>query len=387
MGGSVFSTTLTEDSPNFNMIMKETEGYLDKVIIGEGEDLFTMLLRDELPKDQRIFSLKNLGMEGQKFSEKTLPDYSDFDIKLYPYMAATGSKSCPYKCSFCNSRIYFGKYTKKDVKQTVREMQSLYELYGNQLFYLSDSLLNPIVTDLANEIIESPVKLYYDAFHRVDEATYDIKNTLLWRKGGFYRARLGVESGSQRILDLMDKRITVEQTRSALSALAYAGIKTTTYWVIGHPGETEEDFQMTLDLIRELKNDIYQAEPAPLEYVYSGQSNSKEWKKKGRLLYPERMSKELLHSYVWVIGNDPSRETVLRRIYEFDNLLKSLGIPNPYSLEEHFKADERWKRLHKNAVPSLLRFYNREEYVDDTADIKLLNSIANSRVEEDSFNF
>jgi radical SAM superfamily enzyme YgiQ (UPF0313 family) len=79
---------------------------------------------------------------------------------------------------------------------------------------------------------------------------------MLWRRGGFYRARLGIESGSPKILQKMGKNTTIDQIKKALSNLAYARIKTTTYWIVGYPGETEEDFLKTLTLIKELQNEI-----------------------------------------------------------------------------------------------------------------------------------
>ncbi|MCU0287680.1 MAG: radical SAM protein, partial [Acidobacteria bacterium] len=356
MGGSVFSTTVTTDSPNFEILMEETKPYIDKIIIGEGEILFLKLLRGELPEGQRIFPLQSMNMKGLDLSEAALPDYGDFDIRLYPYMAATGSSSCPYMCSFCNTARYWGPYRKKNIQQLLDEMTQLYQKYGNQVFYMSDALINPIITDMANECIRRDISLYYDCFHRVDNAGCSIENTLLWRRGGLYRVRLGVESGSQKVLDLIGKKITVDQTKAVLSALAFAGIKTTTYWVIGHPGETEEDFQKTLQLLEETKNDIFQAEPTPLEYVFSGQSHSEAWEGKRKLLYPEKYARDMLLSYTYVIDADPTWEVTLDRIYRFDKLRRKLGIPNPYSLPEHFEADERWQRLHENSVPPLLSF-------------------------------
>jgi hypothetical protein len=198
---------------------------------------------------------------------------------------------------------------------------------------------------------------------------------------------MGVESGSEHVLHLMGKKISLDQTRASLSALAYAGIKTTTYWVIGHPGETEEDFQKTLDMVKELKNDIYQAEPTPLEYVYSGQASSDDWSDKRKMAFPEKLSRDMLISYNWVLDCDPSREVVLERIYRFDRQCRELGIPNPYSLQEHYEADERWARLHKNAVPSLLKFYNREAYIDENKDINVVSLVENTREDDGDFCF
>jgi radical SAM superfamily enzyme YgiQ (UPF0313 family) len=249
MGGGTFNETHAPDSPNFQALLDATAGCLDKIILGQGELLFLKYLWGELPESQRVYTKADIDGKILDFHEQELPDFSDLDMGKYPYLAATASASCKYGCSFCVARKVGGEYRAKNPIQTVDEMIIMYRKYGHQLFFMTDSLINPVVTDLANEFIKSGVSLYYDAYFKVDEPSGDIRNTILWRRGGLYRVRLGTESGSQRILDAMDKRITVDQIKATVSALAYAGIKTTTYWVIGHPGETEADFQQTLDLV------------------------------------------------------------------------------------------------------------------------------------------
>jgi radical SAM superfamily enzyme YgiQ (UPF0313 family) len=230
--------------------------------------------------------------------------------------------------------------------------------------------------------------LYYDAYFRVDEAAEDIRNTLLWRRGGLYRVRIGTESGSQRILDAMDKRITIRQIKNSVSALAYAGIKTTTYWVIGHPGETEEEFRQTLDLVEELKDDIFQAECNYFLFHYSQQTDAGKWRRHIQLLYPENTLKMTVFQYYTPgPGIEPSREETFRRVHRFENHCKKLGIPNPYSYDQHVKADERWHKLHKNAVPPLLDFMTRKKYIDENRHIKNETFARNVREDDGEFGF
>lgn len=159
---------------------------------------------------------------------------------------------------------------------------------------------------------------YWDGFLRADKHVCDPANTLLWRRGGFYRAKLGVESGSLKILEKMGKKITLQQIKDAVSSLAYAGIKTTTFWVIGHPGETEEDFHMTLE-----------------------------------------------------------------RVNRFIRHCRKLGIPNPYLLDDIHDADQRWKKLYKNAVPALMDLRDKKNHLHESKQIKEL-SLAENLLQEDS---
>lgn len=385
MGGTMFADSHAVGSPNYEIFLSETEDCIDKIIIGPGETLFLKLLEGKLPESQRVFILNYMADEKVlDFSETDLPDYSDFEVANYPYLPITGSASCPYKCSFCNSTLYWGHFRIKSPKQTVREMITLYEKYGCQLYFMTDSTINPIVKRLARELLKVDLSLYYDGYFRPDRPSANIENTMNWRRSGFYRARLGVESGSQRILDLMKKKVTVEQVKASLAGLAFAGIKTTTYWVIGYPGETEEDFQETLRLLEEAKDDIWQAEPAPFMYQYSGQVNSSEWENMRELVYPESAVDMILEK-TWTLNCAPLREEAYNRNQRFVERCKELGIPNPYSIQDHFKADERWERLHPNAVPSLLEFRDSGKYVDESKKIVSSSFARNMRKNEGDF--
>jgi hypothetical protein len=388
MGGGTFNETHAPDSPNFQALLDASAGYLDKIILGQGEMLFLRYLRGELPEAKRVYTKADNDGKILDFHEQELPDFSDLDMSKYPYLAAGASASCIYQCSFCVASKVAGKYRVKDPAQLVNEMINMSRQFGSQLFFMTDSLINPALTDLANELIKSGVSLYYDAYFKVDEPSGDIRNTLLWRRGGLYRVRLGTESGSQRILDEMDKRITVPQIKASISALAYAGIKTTAYWVIGHPGETEEDFQCTLDLVEDLKDDLFQAECNYFLVHYSQQHKAGDWRKNIRLLYPGKWLNMLTFEY-YTPGADfePSREETFRRIHRFEAHCKKLGIPNPYSYNQHMKADERWRRLHKNAVPPLMDLVAKKEYISENFDIKSVSPAVNKRTDDDDFNF
>lgn len=362
IGGGLFADSHSPGTPNYERFLENTKDYIDKIFIGEGELLLLKYLRGELPGSQRVYSKDDINGELLDLKGAGVPELSDLNIRKYSHLPGTASFSCPYRCSFCNEIKFRGKFRKRNIKETVDEMIKLYNMVelnnvnsGHQLFFMTDSLINPVVNELTAELIKRNVSLYYDGYYKVDNAAMDTNNTFAWRKSGLYRVRLGVESGSQRILNLMRKAITVEQIRGAVTSFALAGIKTTTYWVIGHPGETEEDFQMTLDMVEELKNSIYQAECNPFLYHYSGQNSSNEWKDKRKRLYPEKARDMLIFDY-WTLDTEPLREKAYQRMHRFVNHCNKLGIPNPYSLKESFDADRRWKKLQKFAVPPMDEF-------------------------------
>lgn len=355
MGGGIFSGELDIASPNFRHFLEQTP-YIDKIIVGEGEQLLLKFLKGELPDTKRVYTLEDIGGRTMDLSQAPVPDFSDLDIRYYPMLSTYSSRSCPFNCSFCSEKVMWGGFRKKKAHYIAEELAQLSREYKTQLFLLSDSLLNPVVKDLANALIEAGHSIYWDGYLRADPSACNRDNTFQWRRGGFYRARLGLESGSPRILERMGKKISPEQIKEAVGSLAHAGIKTTTYWVIGYPGETEEDFQLTLDLVEEMKDDIYEADCNPFIYFLTGQVESLQWAgdNKRQLYSPE--FQQMLMLETWVLDTPPSREETYKRLNRFVDHCKKLGIPNPYALREIYDADERWKKLHTNAVPSLMDF-------------------------------
>jgi len=388
MGGAVFAQTLVPGTANFDYFLEKTKDYIDKLIIGEGEQLFLDLLQGKLPGTRRVYTLQDTTSREIDLEKVYIPDFSDLDVQFYPNLASYTSRSCPYQCSFCTETVYWGKYRKKNNRQVVEELLMLSQQYHTQLFLLGDSLLNPVINELAQGFAASEPSIYWDGYLRVDKHVCHADTVWSWRKGGFYRARLGVESGSEKILTAMDKKITIPQIKTAVTNLANAGIKTTTYWIVGYPGETEADFQLTLDLIEDLKDDIYEAECNPFGFYLSGQVNSEEWNKKNKVkpLYPEE-TQHMLIIQSWLMDCEPSREVTYQRISRFVQHCEKLGIANPYSLVDIHKADERWKKLHKNAVPPLLGFKNNKTYIDENKHLKKIAPAQSILKEEIAFDF
>jgi len=387
MGGGIYADDLALNSTNLAYFAEKTP-YIDKLIVGEGEVLFLKYLQEELPESQKIYSMNDIPGQSLDLSKTSIPDFGDFHLDRYPFLSANASLGCPFECNFCTIPVQWGKYRQKSAKQVAAELISMYREYGTQLFLLTDSLLNPIITDLAREFIAAEVCIYWDGSLRVSPAVCNPEYTLLWRKGGFYRAHLGIETGSQRILDAMDKRITLDQIKAAVSSLASAGIKTTTFWVLGYPGETEEDFLQSLQLAEELKEDIYETTIRPYLYYEMKQEYFNHWLKSSKSipLYPSYAREKLLIETL-IMDSQPSREETIRRLNRFDAHIRKLGIPNPYTLYELNQADQRWQELHENAVPPVIRFKDNNRYIDECKYVEKVFHLQNKLEDDGIFGF
>ncbi|HLP47787.1 MAG TPA: radical SAM protein [Candidatus Deferrimicrobium sp.] len=386
MGGGIFMWQLPLGSPELDYFLEKTTGYIDKLFVGQAQHLFLKYLEGELPGNQRLYTKKDIDNKILTFEEIGVPDLSELKIEQYQYLATQASKSCPFRCRFCTINPYFGDFLEKNPSLLVEEMTQMSKLYEKKVFLLMDSLINPIVDNISDAFLKADNVFYWDAYLRIGEEVCSIENTLKWRKAGFFRARIGTESGSQRILDLMDKHITLDQIRKSLASLAYAGVKTTTFWIIGYPGETEEDFQMTLDFVEELKDDIYEAEFNPFTYFYAGQVDFDKWVDKTKLLYPAG-ARDMIISQTWIVDIEPSREVTFDRLNRFIQHCVKLGIPNPYSLNEIYQADERWKKLHPNAVPPLVELMEKGADITECRYIEKLLTVKNTNLELTGFDF
>lgn len=387
MGGAIFSQELVPGTPNFDLFVK-TASYIDKIVIGEGELLFLKYLKGELSPDKRVYTLGDIGSEMLNLDTADLPDFSDYDVSKYPILPTYTSRGCIYKCSFCTESSYWVRYRKKRASKIADELECLSKLYGRKLFLLTDCLINPVATDLSREMIRRNLQVYWDVYLKVDKHVCNPEYPLLWRKGGFYRARIGIETGSQQVLDLMDKKITVAQSKAAISSLASVGIKTTTYWAVGHPGETEEDFQKTLDFLTEMQDDIYEAEADPFRYFYAGQGSSDEWSEKYgcSLVYPAEAT-DMLLVQTWWPNTTPSREEAYDRLCRFKEHCEELGITNLDSVNVIHSSDERWKHLHKNAVPPFVELENMDVNVNEKDRVTTLLNVQKQHAEDVDFDF
>ncbi|MBY3203461.1 B12-binding domain-containing radical SAM protein [Rhizobium laguerreae] len=382
VGGSIFLSGLAE-SPDFERFLALTSR-ADNIIVGDGIDIFLGAIDGKERLDRILFAVPP-GNGPVTKSRVPNPDYTDFDMSRYPYVGTEQTISCPFGCAFCNLPRYHGKYQKRPTEQIADELLLLYRLYGSQLIYMADSILNPIIRDLAADLRQLDVPLYIDGYLRSQEGLGNQDLALDLRRGGLYRARIGVESGSQRVLDLMDKRITVKQSSETVRALAAAGIKTTIYLVVGYPGETDADFQATLEWIDELQNDIWQVDCNAFEYWYSGQCKDDEWARLRMPLYSADVG-EILPVRGWTLNCEPLRKDAYARLSRLVSFCEERGIVDPHDMRSIHQADARWQRLHANAVPPLIEFQRRRTVVE-CRDAELLVRAPVANQEMDAFMF
>jgi anaerobic magnesium-protoporphyrin IX monomethyl ester cyclase len=255
----------------------------DYVIVGEGEltlgELAARLdaATSEAPaKVDDIPGLvwKQLGMQRKSgprallknLDELPLPAWDLVDVERYRAfwkrrhgyfsLNVVTTRGCPYLCNWCAKPVYGNTYHTRTPESVVTEIRLLRERYApdhlwfcDDIFGLKARWLLPFADQIAAAGPTTPFLCQTRADLMTDE------NVAALRRAGCAEAWMGVESGSQAVLDAMDKGITIAHVRSAVPRLRAAGIRVGFFLQFGYPEEGWRDIEMTRQLIRELAPD------------------------------------------------------------------------------------------------------------------------------------
>jgi radical SAM superfamily enzyme YgiQ (UPF0313 family) len=346
MGGGVFADDLALGSENLEMLVEEYPE-VDHVVLGEGEMLLLKLVEGDLAH-KRVITLSDLQGDSLQMKDVPTPNFTDLDVANYYHLSIEGARSCPFQCSFCSETIQWGKYRKKPNTQFVDQVLELAKRHNLNAFFMGDSLMNPYLQDFAGELLHRRANIFYDGYLRADKPVANRERAKFWASSGLFRVRLGIESASARVLKTMDKMTTPKVIADVLKSLSGAGIRTTTYWIVGFPGETEEDFQETLDFISENHRHIYELEAHPYYYYPYGQVGSRLYQ--CRSLYPAEVT-DVIKFKAWeIIDADPPREVRYERLRRLSRLASDLGLPNIYTMADRYQAEDRWHSLYPLTV-------------------------------------
>jgi anaerobic magnesium-protoporphyrin IX monomethyl ester cyclase len=167
------------------------------------------------------------------------------------------TRGCPYKCNWCAKPIYGNRYNSRSPEHVANEIQLLLNNYHVDHFWMCDDIfgLKPgWIEDFNFAVQKQKLKFKYKIQSRVDLLLEgDTVNALA--ASGAETVWVGAESGSQMILDAMDKGTTVEQIYEATKTLRKHGIKVAFFLQLGYLGETREDIQLTIKMLLDLMPD------------------------------------------------------------------------------------------------------------------------------------
>ena len=170
------------------------------------------------------------------------------------------SRGCPYRCTYCSSPMIFGQsFRYLSTENVINEMIELRDVYGADSIQFYDETFTvnrQRVIDLCDEIIKQKINMQWACFTRVNIVDKELLQKM--KDAGCYLIFFGIESGVQRLIDLVKKDITLDQARNAVKLCKETGIQAWCSFIIGLPSETKEESLQTINFALELDPEYVQ---------------------------------------------------------------------------------------------------------------------------------
>jgi anaerobic magnesium-protoporphyrin IX monomethyl ester cyclase len=273
-------TVIVSSSDSTDHYQSYLEKGADFVLLGEGEqtllELVTAIRNGEdnfeqingLAWKQRGLAVQTAARKVMKdLDELPLPAWDLIDIEKYRSMwmdhhgyfslNISTTRGCPFKCNWCAKPIYGNRYNARSPQHVVGELTMLQSRYQFDHIWMCDDIfgLKPgWVQEFAGLVEKEGLHFRFKIQSRADLLLQENYVKAL-AQAGCDNSWMGAESGSQKILDAMDKGTTVDQIASATHRLREYGIKPSFFIQFGYPGETKEDIDKTIRMINHLLPD------------------------------------------------------------------------------------------------------------------------------------
>lgn len=227
--------------------------WVDHIVMGDGENIIVDIVEDNVGF-QHVHRPPAVSMLDNPF-----PDYSDYDLSRYSSLYITGSRGCVRQCTFCEIPNIFGKFRSKPGERIVREMFYQWQRYPIGRFHFTDSLINGSMKYFVEFIEElAALKRVWPDFNSVWDSHFIVRRPEVMRPeyfvtmkaAGCHMVKIGAESGSERIRVLMKKEYSQSELDYTVDQLLANNILILFSIIVGHPDETEADFQATLDMFK-----------------------------------------------------------------------------------------------------------------------------------------
>jgi anaerobic magnesium-protoporphyrin IX monomethyl ester cyclase len=249
----------------------------DMVMLGEAEMTLLEIVNGLKEKNINYAQIQGLAYRENGNTIKTvrrnvmkdldslpMPAWDLVDITPYKkaWMRSSGyfsmnmgtTRGCPFKCNWCAKPIYGNRYNSRSPQNVVNELKFLKEKYGFDHIWFCDDIfgLKPgWVNEFADLVEKEQLHLKFKIQSRADLLLQE-DNIKALARAGCDNVWIGAESGSQRILDAMDKGTTIAQIKESTRLLKEHGIKPSFFIQFGYLSETKEDIQKTIKMINEL---------------------------------------------------------------------------------------------------------------------------------------
>ncbi|MHC4617538.1 MAG: B12-binding domain-containing radical SAM protein [Planctomycetota bacterium] len=251
---------------------------VDFLVRGEGEETFLELV-EKLQDTNEVKTKQLRNIKGIVFREngKVIhnPDREFIqNLDLIPFPARDTllnsgsyssedmgllmtSRGCPYNCSYCATSIWKRKIRYRSIDNIVEEIKLVISAYGTRQFTIKDdsfTVNRKRVLEFCDRLEKENLGINWDCNARVDVVDEELLKKM--KAAGCNGIKVGIETGSQRVLGLINKRTTLAQAREAARLFRKVGIYWTAYFMMGLPSETKKEIHQTQKFMKELEPDF-----------------------------------------------------------------------------------------------------------------------------------
>lgn len=265
-----------------NHITRFMESGADFIVSGEGEETMTELVTALKQKQDTFESVKGLSWKnanGETVTNATRDLLKDIDRLPFParkkvdlqfyfdawkerhgysMISVSTMRGCPYTCKWCSRAVYGLSYRRRSPKLVVDEIAWIQENYKVDMLWFVDDVFtvsHKWLRDFCDELKRRNITVKYEIITRADRMNEEVIQLLA--ASGCFRVWIGAESGSQKIIDAMDRRVDVQQVREMIRLTRRYGVQAGTFIMLGYPGETRDDIRETIHHLVSSDPDLY----------------------------------------------------------------------------------------------------------------------------------
>lgn len=246
-----------------------SNGEFDYLVRGEGEFTFLELVGGKDVSEIAGLSYKK---KGKIINNPPRPFIEDLDLLPFPsrdlflnnssnidYENIITGRGCPYSCIYCASNKIWGRNVRfRSPDNVIRELIYLKEKFNSPILYFVDdtfTLRKDRAKEICRGIIKRNLDLKWKCDTRVDCIDYELVS--LMKQAGCIRIKIGVETGSERIMKKIKKGLTIDKIRKGVEIIRKVELPLTAYLMAGFPGETNDDIRQTIEFGKEINADYY----------------------------------------------------------------------------------------------------------------------------------
>ena len=246
---------------------------VDFLIIGEGEQT-TLELYQAIENETAYSSISGIAyleyneviktparVKMKDLSELPLPNRAAIPVEKYletwkahsekSSMTVSTQRGCPYTCKWCSTAVYGQSYRRRPADMVAEELLMLKNTYNpDHIWFVDDvfSVSHKWIREFHKEVIQKNAIIPFECITRAERLNDEVLQLL--KEAGCFRIWIGAESGSQKIIDAMDRRVDVNVVKEAIQKTNALGIETGTFIMVGYPGEDEDDINESIRYLK-----------------------------------------------------------------------------------------------------------------------------------------